>query len=84
MKRWIALAVAVLFIAMSLVATPVYAQDNAIDKTGDWFATRGKQEPEKSLILAQRRADRAAKRAEKAMRKQSKEMEKSMKNAFGK
>ena len=84
MKRWTALAVALLFIAMSLVAMPVYAQDNVIDKAGDWIATRGKQEPEKSLILAQRRSDRAAKRAEKAMRKQSKEMEKSMKNVFGK
>ena len=83
MKRYAALILVVLFLVLSVTAMPVYAQDNVIDKTGDWFATKGKEEPEKSLILAQRRADRAAKRADKAMRKQSRQMEKSMKETFG-
>ena len=83
MKRLMALVVAVVFIAMSLAAMPVYADDNVIDKAGDWWATRGKQEPEKSMILAQRKMERAAKRAEKEMKKSSKEMGKSMKNVFG-
>jgi cytochrome c-type biogenesis protein CcmH/NrfG len=83
MKRLMALAVVVVFIAMSLVAMPVYADDNVLDKAGDWWATRGKQEPEKSMILAQRKMERAAKRAEKEMKKSSKEMGKSMKNVFG-
>lgn len=83
MKRCAALILVVLFLALSVTAAPVYAQDNVIDKAGDWWATRGKEEPEKSLILAQRRADRAAKRADKAMRKHSRQMEKSMKETFG-
>ena len=63
MKRYVALMVAVVFVAMSFVAMPVYAQDNVLDRIGDWWATRGKQDPEKSIILMQRRSDRAAKRA---------------------
>lgn len=84
MKRYITVVVLAVFIAMSFCAMPVYAQDNVIDKAGDWMATRGKQEPEKSMILAQRKTERAAKRAQKQMQKQSRQMEKSMKNAFGK
>lgn len=83
MKRFVIITVLVLFVAMSLFSMPVYAQDNVLDKIGDWAATRGKNEPEKSMILAKRRAERAAKRAEKEMRKQSKKMEKGMKDAFG-
>ncbi|MBN1526593.1 MAG: hypothetical protein JW919_03295 [Candidatus Omnitrophica bacterium] len=83
MKRLTALVVVAVFIAMSLVATPVYADDSVIDKVGDWWATRGKQDPEKSMILTQRRMERAAKKADKEMKKSSKEMGKSMKNVFG-
>jgi len=83
MKRYIVIIVLAVFVAASFCAMPVYAQDNVIDKVGDWVATRGKNEPEKSMILAQRKSERAAKRAEKEMGKQSKQMEKGMKNAFG-
>ena len=84
MMRLTALVLAVMFVMMSLVMIPVYAEGNPIDKAGDWFATRGKQEPEKSMILAQRQAAREAKKAQKAMEKQSKQMEKNMNKAFGK
>jgi len=82
-KRFVAAVVAVLFIAVSLFAMPVYAQDNVLDKMSDWAAMRGKKEPEKSMILARRRSERAAKRAEKEMRKQAKKMDQGMKKAFG-
>ena len=83
MKRYIAAVVAVVFLALSLMAMPVYAEDNVLDKVGDWWATRGKQEPEKSLILTQRKSERAAKRAEQEMKKASEQMQKGMKKAFG-
>ena len=83
MRRFITLTVALVALAMALTAIPVYAEDNVIDKVGDWWSTRGKQEPEKSLILTQRKAERTAKRAEKELQKSSKEMQKSMKKAFG-
>lgn len=90
MKKHVAIVVLVVFVAMSLCAVPVYAQDNIVDKVGDWAATRGLREPEKSMVLSQRKADRAAKRAEKELRKQSKKMEKGakkmekdMKDMFG-
>lgn len=89
MKKFIAAAVAVVFIALSIACVPVYAE-SIFDKAGDWWATRGKQDPEKSMILAQRQSQRAAKRAQKEMQKASKQMEKSaqkmqkdMKSAWG-
>lgn len=78
MKKFIAAAVAVVFLALSIACVPVYAE-SIFDKAGDWWATRGKSEPEKSLILAQRQSSRAAKRAENELRKASKQMEKSAK-----
>jgi len=84
MKKYVAVVVAAVFLVLSLACVPVYANDNVIDKTGDWWATRGKQEPEKGLILAQRRAERAAKKADKEMKKATKNMQKDMKKAWGK
>lgn len=83
MKRYVAAVVVVVFLALSFMAMPVYAEDNVLDKVGDWWATRGKGDLEKSMILTQRRAERAAKRAEKEMKKASEEMNKDMKKAFG-
>jgi hypothetical protein len=87
MKKLLALMVITVF-AMSSIA--VFAEqafaaggDNAIDKVGDWWATRGKEEPQKSMILAQRQSERAAKRAQQEMKKAGKEMNKSLKKAFG-
>lgn len=84
MKRYIAAVALVVFIAASLFAVPVYADDSIFDKIGDWIATRGKEDPEKSLIITKRQAERAAKRAEKELQKRSEEMSKGMKKAFGK
>lgn len=57
----------VLILAASLAAaTPVYA-DTMIHRIGDWFATVGRPQDEKSMILAQRRAERAAKEASQAL-----------------
>lgn len=84
MKKHVALLVAVIFLAMSFMCVPVYAGDSIIDKAGDWWATRGRQEPEKSLILTQRQTERAAKRAEKEMKKASHQMKKDMNKAWGK
>jgi len=84
MKKSIAFLVAVLFIALSAFPVPVFAQDNAFDRMGDWMATVGKKEPEMTMILTQRRAARATERAEKTMKEQSKKLEKGMKDMFGK
>jgi hypothetical protein len=84
MKKYVAAVVAVVFLALSIMCVPVYADDNVIEKTADWWATRGKQEPEKSMILAQRRTERAAKKADKEMKKAAKSMQKDMKKAWGK
>ncbi len=50
--------------------------ESALDKVGDWFATRGKTPEEKTVILNQRRADRAVKEAEKMAKQAQKDMEK--------
>lgn len=84
MKKMVFAIMAVIFLAMSVMCMPVYAGDNVIDKAGDWWATRGKEDPEKSIILAQRQSARAAKRAEKEMKKASQQMQKDMKKAWGK
>lgn len=83
MKR-VALVAAVLCIVLSLGASAVYADDSVFDKIGDWWAVKGAKEPERSLILMQRKSQRAAKRAEKLMKQSSKELDKSMKAIFGK
>ena len=83
MKKFVCAMVAVVFLAMSVMCVPVYAGDNIIDKAGDWWATRGKKDPEKSLIIAHRQSLRAAKRAEKEMKKASQQMQKDMKKAWG-
>lgn len=57
------------------------AQDNVVDKVGDWFATRGKTENERKAILAQRKTDRVAKRAEKQAMKAKKRAEQETKKA---
>ena len=75
---------ATVFLAILIFVVPVHAQDTVFDKVSDWWATIGKEEPEKSLILAERRTERAAKRAGKAVREQAKQLDKSMKNIFGK
>lgn len=91
MKKVIAFTVAILFIAMAFMAVPVYAEDTMIDKVSDWWATRGKDENEKKMLLTQRRAQRESAKAKKAMEKQAKEMEKQadkmkndLKKSFGK
>jgi len=76
MKTLTTTVVLAVFILMSLCAMPVYAEDNLLDKIGDWAATRGKKEPEKSLMLAKRKAERAAKRLENELKKQAKKLNK--------
>lgn len=76
--------VLVLGIVFCAVPSKVYAggvaEDSIIDKAGDWMATLGKSPEDKDMILAQRRAERAAKRMKDAMNKSAdkagKEMEK--------
>ncbi|MBI4342791.1 MAG: hypothetical protein HY599_05440 [Candidatus Omnitrophica bacterium] len=75
-------------LAASLVMTaaPVYAGqggagENIMTKTGDWFATMGKSETERTAVLAQRRAARAARQAQHEAEKSAKKAEKSMQGA---
>ncbi len=81
MKRRLFAAVFVILLIFSSIPLSVcYAgsdyQENVIDKTGDWFATMGKQSPEKDQILAERKAKRMAHYAEVQAKKASKEAEK--------
>lgn len=102
MKKLVILAVLVCFVFSAMPAVSSHAQgksgvssssiadDSAIDKIGDWFATRGKSDAEKQKMLAERKmkrvaeraqkkAERGQKEAQKQMQKQKKEMNKSMK-----
>ena len=95
MKKWIVLvlALAAIIITSSSFAAEggakgasaqayEHASDNAIfNRVGDWFATRGKSEPEKSAILAERKAKRAVDRAQKELEKRNKELAKETKKA---
>jgi len=81
MKKGMVLLVVLLMMSLSFSTSAVlaggeYAQDNAFDRIGDWFATLGKTEEEAAVIKAERAATRAAKRAEKEAMKRAKEAEK--------
>ena len=62
----------------SAISAKELTDDSAIDKVGDWFATRGKSDAEKQKLLAQRKANRVAARAQKKLEKQKKQAEKKM------
>ena len=82
MKKIIALVLVLSFVlaAPAVFAAPQAAdralekasQDSVINRTTDWFATRGKSPEEAKAIIAERRAKRMAARAEKEAKKQAK------------
>lgn len=79
----------IMFVAIAIVlafaiSAVTRSSDSAIDKTGDWMATIGKEDPEKSMILMRRQADRAAQRTGKAMHETGRDVKKSMAEAWGK
>ena len=80
MKCYLAVIFALAFnlsslpIAMGYAATP--HKDTVIERTGDWFATLGKEGPEKARILAERKSERAVDRVEKIARKAAEQAEK--------
>ena len=78
--RVVVLAIGLSLGAVSISATPVYA-DNVVENLGDWMATMGKKDLEKQAILAQRKAQRQAARAQKETRKQTKKGAKQMDRA---
>lgn len=84
MKRLIGVLCVVAFM---FLATPINfayagpADDNVLDKAGDWAATIGKQGVEKDQILATRKADRMKKRAEIEAKKAAKKAERDAKKA---
>jgi len=95
MKKVITIVLLVMFVAgtMTAYAAPKGASTTAMSKAsdesvfnrvGDWFATRGKSDAEKTQILAQRKTKRAAERAQKEAAKQKKMMEKKAKEAKAK
>lgn len=69
--------------AASSTAFDRASDDSIFNRVSDWFATIGKPEDEKDMIIAERRADRAAKRMGKAFRQESKKASKKMEK-FGK
>ena len=90
MRKLVVIAVLACFALSFAPAVTSYAQgksaisakeltdDSAIDKVGDWFATRGKSDAEKQKVLAQRKANRVAARAQKKIEKQKREAQKKM------
>jgi len=82
--------IAWMLVIMLSVSVPVYAlpdaassiaQDNVVDKVGDWAATIGKSGIEKDKILAERKATRVAKKAERKAKKAAREAEKEARKA---
>ncbi len=59
------------------------SNDTAMDRVSDWFATVGKPQDEKDMIIAQRRMERATDRAAEIWKKESKKAAKKMQE-FGK
>ncbi|HPN72706.1 MAG TPA: hypothetical protein PKZ41_01775 [Candidatus Omnitrophota bacterium] len=57
------------------------SDESALNRVGDWFATRGKSEQEKQAILAERKAKRTAEKMKKEAEKKSKEMKAKMDKA---
>jgi len=62
-------------------AMPVYAQvvpnkEPILTRIGDWFATEGKTEEEKHLIMAKRRRYRKIKKAKKELARKRRKMAK--------
>ena len=80
MKRYLTVVFALAFILSSTPITVCYAAPNhretMIERTGDWFATLGKEGPEKARIIAERRSERAVDRVEKIARKAAEQAEK--------
>ena len=78
--RVVVLAIGLSLGAVSISATPVYA-DNVVENLGDWMATMGKKDLEKQAILSQRKAQRQAARAQREAQKQAKKAAKQMDRA---
>lgn len=65
----------------SAMAYEKASEESALNRAGDWFATRGKSDQEKQAILAERKAKRAAEKVKKEAEKKSKEMKAKMDKA---
>lgn len=90
MKKLITILLVIAFVLSTPVFAPVtwaasasseLAQDNVVDKVGDWFATRGKTDKERQAIMAERKSARVAKRAEKQAAKAKKRADQEIKKA---
>ena len=49
---------------------------SALNRASDWFATRGKSQEERQMIIAERNAKRTAERMQKQAKKQEKNIKK--------
>lgn len=78
--RVMVLAMGLSLAAVSVSATPVYA-DTVVYNLGDWVATIGKKDLEKQAVLTERKARREAAQAEREVRKQAKKASKQMDRA---
>ncbi len=59
-----------------------HASDQSVfNRAGDWFSTIGKSDEEKAVILAERKAKRAAEKAKKEAEKAQKKIEKKLKGS---
>ena len=80
MKKLSAIFLAVFFALAAFSTGAVYAapggmscSENALDKSWDWWTTRGKSGVDRESVLAQNKAERAQKCAEKLAKQAQKE-----------
>ena len=52
------------------------SENSAFNRVGDWFATRGKSDQERQVILTQRKAARTAERVKKETARRARQAEK--------
>ena len=71
-------------------AVPVFAsestgaQDSIVDKVGDWFATIGKSQADKQIIIADRRTKRILRHTRHELEETNEQAQKEVGTALGK
>ena len=80
----------IMAVLMVAAAVPVFAsessgaRDSIIDKVGDWFATIGKSDVDKQIIIADRRTKRILRHTQHELEETNKKARKAIGTAAGK
>ena len=83
------IVVGIAAVLMAGAATPVFgseqscSQNSAIDKIGDWWATMGKSDTDKQMILADRCTKRVLRHTQHELEESNREARKQIHHALG-